>query len=358
MKHSELRALLKEIIQEVRSEQLLTEYLTYDDLVSATKSYWNTRFSTVDDVVSRKPEMVMMKDGYVNLTFDYLSVPSTTGQRHKGYIQFIPKRGIMDKLKSWWGSLRDKLRKFRNLEVPPNVLKGSDLRKMDVKVSCDCPDFMYRFEVANNKKGASNITYSNGKDPNIRNPNKRPGICKHLLATLDYLTDDAEIEVKNMTELKNIIKEMIVEEIAYHKVDRRPIPDELYSIQAHKGQYEDWDTIKDLPTFELAKTELIRMKEHDNETPFRIVGAKTGKVYETSPTMVKENVYHADPPTFDADDSYEVYVNNGNNWNKIDDFPLYDKAKEVYEKIIKQRNQPTILKGAVSKKIYNKFKVK
>jgi hypothetical protein len=56
-------------------------------------------------------------------------------------------------------------------------------KKYDVKVSCSCPDYMYAgWEYANHEVGASDIIYGNGEPPLIKNPDLRPGLCKHLLA--------------------------------------------------------------------------------------------------------------------------------------------------------------------------------
>lgn len=55
-------------------------------------------------------------------------------------------------------------------------------RRLHVKVSCSCPDYMYRWEWANNEHGASDIIYGNGEAPDYTNPPYRPGLCKHLLA--------------------------------------------------------------------------------------------------------------------------------------------------------------------------------
>lgn len=55
-------------------------------------------------------------------------------------------------------------------------------KKLDVKVSCSCPDYMYRFEWANAQLGASDIIYGNGDPPDVTNAEHRPGMCKHLLA--------------------------------------------------------------------------------------------------------------------------------------------------------------------------------
>jgi len=54
--------------------------------------------------------------------------------------------------------------------------------KLNVKVSCSCPDFCFRYEVANHVKGAADVIYSNGEIPESTNPEMRPGLCKHLIA--------------------------------------------------------------------------------------------------------------------------------------------------------------------------------
>lgn len=54
-------------------------------------------------------------------------------------------------------------------------------RKMHVRVSCSCPDYYFRFEVANHLVGASDIIYSTGEMPDQSNPEYRPQLCKHLI---------------------------------------------------------------------------------------------------------------------------------------------------------------------------------
>ncbi len=53
---------------------------------------------------------------------------------------------------------------------------------LHVRVSCSCPDQMYRWEVPLNKRGAAAIEYSNGQPTRITNPSSVPGMCKHLVA--------------------------------------------------------------------------------------------------------------------------------------------------------------------------------
>lgn len=56
-------------------------------------------------------------------------------------------------------------------------------KNLNVKVSCSCPDYTFAgWEYANHKQGASDIIYGNGEPPIEKNPNLKPGLCKHLLA--------------------------------------------------------------------------------------------------------------------------------------------------------------------------------
>lgn len=50
-----------------------------------------------------------------------------------------------------------------------------------VLVSCDCENFMYTWEFADNHWGAAKIKYSNGEPPVATNPGYHPGMCKHLV---------------------------------------------------------------------------------------------------------------------------------------------------------------------------------
>lgn len=59
--------------------------------------------------------------------------------------------------------------------------------KLHVRCSCSCPDFLYRWEVALNNKGAAEIEYSNGALPNITNPQMRPASCKHLVCLYERI---------------------------------------------------------------------------------------------------------------------------------------------------------------------------
>lgn len=56
-----------------------------------------------------------------------------------------------------------------------------------VKVSCSCPDHLYRWEYALAKRDASYFTYSNAEPPVATNPKLVPGCCKHVVALASIL---------------------------------------------------------------------------------------------------------------------------------------------------------------------------
>lgn len=60
-------------------------------------------------------------------------------------------------------------------------------KKGHVDISCSCPDFLFRHEVALADKDASTIEYSNGDYPKETNPLLKPTCCKHCLAFYTYL---------------------------------------------------------------------------------------------------------------------------------------------------------------------------
>lgn len=64
-------------------------------------------------------------------------------------------------------------------------------KKGNVRVACSCPDFMYRFEVVLHNKGAADIYYSNGEQP--QKPGK-PGCCKHLVMTFKSLFERGHLK--------------------------------------------------------------------------------------------------------------------------------------------------------------------
>ena len=56
-----------------------------------------------------------------------------------------------------------------------------------VHVSCQCPDFCFRWEYALHSHGAADIKFCNGEPPIIKNPSMIPGMCKHGLAVMEQI---------------------------------------------------------------------------------------------------------------------------------------------------------------------------
>ncbi len=54
-------------------------------------------------------------------------------------------------------------------------------------VTCDCNDFKYRWEVVLTGRGSSKLSNADNVEPNVKNPKKVAGVCKHLYACLEYL---------------------------------------------------------------------------------------------------------------------------------------------------------------------------
>jgi hypothetical protein len=82
---------------------------------------------------------------------------------------------------------------FKDNEGNTKRVKGNtyvtQIRAMgkSVIVGCTCDDFWATWEVALHKQGAAPIKYSNGEEPNTRNPLNIPGACKHVCAMANML---------------------------------------------------------------------------------------------------------------------------------------------------------------------------
>lgn len=91
---------------------------------------------------------------------------------------------------------------YEDDDTPQNVtFTGADgetynitpisLTKSNVKVRCDCLDFRWRFSVWNDSRNAlygdPPPPYQKKTDRPPVNPNQTPGICKHLIKTVDAL---------------------------------------------------------------------------------------------------------------------------------------------------------------------------
>lgn len=88
---------------------------------------------------------------------------------HVSSIRFYHSEGIPSSLVA--------LRNLRR-EIPT----GRELYGVPVWVSCDCEWFLYDCEVALNRYGCTDIRFSNGDYPVVRNSGMVPRLCKHLIA--------------------------------------------------------------------------------------------------------------------------------------------------------------------------------
>ena len=61
-----------------------------------------------------------------------------------------------------------------------------------VKLSCNCMDFVFRWEYALYRKGGADIHYGDGTAPDKTNPMLAPGCCKHLIAA-DWLIRERKL---------------------------------------------------------------------------------------------------------------------------------------------------------------------
>lgn len=68
-------------------------------------------------------------------------------------------------------------------EVSENKFKLPD-HNSGAFVKCSCPFFLFNAEYALARAGSSEIDYSNGKRPVIKNPKETPMLCKHLYAAM------------------------------------------------------------------------------------------------------------------------------------------------------------------------------
>lgn len=97
--------------------------------------------------------------------FNFKAFPSTTGLRHHGYVKF-------------------KRPEFGNARRP--------LQHIPCEVDCTCPDYRYRFAWVNKQRragrvGAGTMNQAHNRAPNITNPRRVPGLCKHILAAREFI---------------------------------------------------------------------------------------------------------------------------------------------------------------------------
>jgi len=70
---------------------------------------------------------------------------------------------------------------------------GKSSSRSPAWVHCDCGDFRYRWDWLLTKKESSSLYNTADEPPNVRNPEKKRGFCKHVAAALEWLKQDKGI---------------------------------------------------------------------------------------------------------------------------------------------------------------------
>lgn len=145
----------------------------------------NARF-----VVTTRPRLILDEDGCPSYRFVFRSRPdrNTTGMAHHGYIKFPDEAGPVRML--------DRIKSFFREEIDLNV-----------HVGCSCPDFKFKWHWVLHKGGSSHYPSGAGFDamdspPNRTNPDRRIGMCKHLVAAKDFLLLSAREHYEQVRKLK------------------------------------------------------------------------------------------------------------------------------------------------------------
>lgn len=112
--------------------------------------------------------------------------------------------------------------------------------RLHVNLSCSCPDFLYRFEVALNKKGAAQIEYSNGELPTVTNPTMIAACCKHCIALYNSLKGVMTTEMMKPIEPVVERKKPVIKKIHYTGDKAKP-GIKKYDIDYLKKRYGDRD---------------------------------------------------------------------------------------------------------------------
>ena len=139
---------------------ILTERVSFRALLAGSESGRKQRGR--QDVNARSIRVASL-DGNEAWTFSYKSNPSTTGKRWHGYIQFL--KGT--------------------------ISQEDNAEDLDCRVSCDCPDYRFRYAYNNHKAEAGDLGLNNGRPPRPRSQggvgDYGVGLCKHLCALTDFL---------------------------------------------------------------------------------------------------------------------------------------------------------------------------
>lgn len=96
-----------------------------------------------------------------------------------GNVKYVEENGVRMKQVEAVASSQEGIGSYRLLMF--FVGKGPTSK---VWASCECPYFCYHAEVALQRKGSSDVNFSNGALPKVTNPRLVAHACKHVVAAL------------------------------------------------------------------------------------------------------------------------------------------------------------------------------
>jgi len=162
----------------IKLKDLLLEKMSFRDLIKKSDPRRIARAKTV----SSKNLSVQSGDNQERMVFSYKSNPSTTGNRHRGYIQFDNE----------------------------DIKKHNSLEDVNCICECSCPDFKYKYAYGLNKQGVAPIgstalSTNNGQRPKNFNESNI-GICKHLISLGSHLDTGIKAPEPEYNQQKSVEK--------------------------------------------------------------------------------------------------------------------------------------------------------
>jgi len=193
--------------------QVLTERMSFKSLLRGSES---GRIDRSKHVNARSLRVASTDEGE-SWMFTYKSqgLYSTTGNRWHGYVKFFKE----------------------------NVLVTDNAEDLDCKVSCDCPDYRFRYAYNNNKADAGDLGLNNGQPPRPRSQggvgDYGVGMCKHLCALGEFLRTKISPDAPEPEDPPPIPKKKVVV--------KKPVP-AAQKPQTSKAPDPDDDTYTDSRT--------------------------------------------------------------------------------------------------------------
>ena len=157
--------------------------ISYNNLLRNTDKHFSGRSKRASDVALTNTVFIP----YIN--DNYLEIESESRTKNGKYISRIVFENVVFKDEG-----DEKSAKIISPDGTEYYFKPINRRKVNVKVSCTCLDFYYRFAAFNQRDDA---LASDPPDPYVKktdrppvNPAKVSGVCKHLIRMVDELEKD------------------------------------------------------------------------------------------------------------------------------------------------------------------------